>query len=188
MLILTEAVASGPQPVLNEWVRGVAGAICALAGNRLPRPHRPPELTGGPRRRTGTGSGSASTVALLWVAAMLVLALIPVWLLAARTHPPTEEWLGYGFFDKRWLLASFLLATLGSMVVLAAVAQIVRAAQTAPASWGEWASEAFAFQGSPDRRGSARRGRRAGYGEPFWSRSRRSSSGPTSSGRPGTWP
>ena len=148
VLILTEAVASGPQPVLNEWVRGVAGAICGLAGiaylalivrRSSPRP----------AAKEGTGSGSASTVALLWVAAMLVLALIPVWLLAARTHPPTEEWLGYGFFDKRWLLASFLLATLGSMVVLAAVAQIVRAAQTAPASWGEWASEAFAFQAPP---------------------------------------
>ena len=37
----------------------------------------------------------------------------PVYLLAARTHPPAERWIGYGFFDKRWLVVTFLLGTSG---------------------------------------------------------------------------
>ena len=145
VLILTEAVASGPQLTLNEWVRGVAAAVCAIAGiGYLTLVFR----SSGSRRpaAAGEGSGSAQTAALLWAAAMAVLALIPVWLLAARTHPPSEQWLAYGFFDKRWVLALFLLATIGSMLVLSAVAQLVRAALTAPSSWSEWATEAFGFR------------------------------------------
>lgn len=144
VMILTEAVAAGSAPPVNEWVRGVAAAISAIAGlgylGLVFRSHRRQDAS-----RGDGGSGVGATTALLWVAVMFVLALIPVWLLAARTHPPTEQWLGYGFFDKRWLLASYLLATIGSMVALSAVAQIVRAALTAPASWRGWAAEAFAF-------------------------------------------
>ena len=77
-------------------------------------------------------------------AVLSVLLLIPVWLLAARTHASTEHWLAFGFFDKRWLLATFLLGTIGSMLVVTGVSQVVRAAGSAPGSWQAWARAAVA--------------------------------------------
>ena len=78
-----------------------------------------------------------------------MLLLIPVWLLAARTHASSEHWLAFGFFDKRWLLATFLLGTIGSMLVVTGVSQVVRAAGSAPGSWQAWARAAVAAEDVP---------------------------------------
>jgi hypothetical protein len=157
VLILTVAVDEGGQPPANEWVRGVAAALCALIGiGFLVRSIRGQDRAQASRRDEATER--ALTTGLISVAVLFVLALVPVWLMAARTHPPTEEWLGYGFFDKRWVISTFLLGTIGVMVVLVAVAQLVRAAATAPASWGGWARAAFEPEGgaAPPRLGSDR--------------------------------
>ena len=147
-LILT-FVAEGPQPALNEWVRGGAAALCAGLGLWFSV-----SQARSPRRSAAAGraampSDAAATTGLLSLAAMSLLLLVPVYLLAARTLPPSEDWLGYGFFDKRWMLATFLVGTLGLMFVLTAAAQLVRAAHTGPESWRAWLREAFGSVPAP---------------------------------------
>lgn len=127
VLILSVVPASGPQPALNEWVRGVAAALCALCGvgfltYRL-RSAAPPGANRIPRE-----SDRAAVTGLLSLAVVLLLMLVPVYLLAARTHAPSEQWIGYGFFDKRWVVALFTLGTLGVLLVVTVVSQLVRAA------------------------------------------------------------
>ena len=137
VLILSVVPASGPQPALNEWVRGVAAALCALGGvgylaYRL-RLAAPPGAGRAPRE-----SDRAAVTGLLSLAVVLVLLIVPVYLLAARTHPPSEQWIGYGFFDKRWVVVLFTLGTLGVMLVVTVVSQLVRAAGASPDSWRGW--------------------------------------------------
>jgi hypothetical protein len=144
VLILSVVPAHGDQPALNLWVRGVAAGLCALSGVGLlfTWTRNPPHAAA---RDTDAG-----WVSLLISAAVLAaLLLVPVYLLAARTHPPTEHWIGYGFFDKRWLPTTFMLGTVGAMVVITAVGQLVRGASSGPDSWREWAGAAFASPAAP---------------------------------------
>jgi hypothetical protein len=141
VLILTVEPESGNQPALNDWVRGIAAVICVLAGlgfviNLVRTP------AGATREARESDPGVVT--GLLSVAVLVVLLLVPVYLLAARTHPPTQHWIGYGFFDKRWLVATFMLGSVGAMVVLTAIAGVVRGAATGPASWREWIRDGFA--------------------------------------------
>jgi hypothetical protein len=152
VLILTVASDSGPQPALNEWVRGVAAGLCATIGLGY-LGYRLLWVDADTARRSTSASGAALVTGLLSLAVLTLLLLVPVYLLAARTHPPTEQWIGYGFFDKRWLLATFLLGTLGAMIVITAVSQLVRAAATAPTSWRAWGKAAFGSAAEPDRGG-----------------------------------
>lgn len=137
-VILTVAPHSGPQPTLNEWVRGTAAGICVIIGVgsvlflRGPRSESP-----------ARASDPGKVTALLSVAVLCLLLLVPAYLLAARTYPSTENWIGYGFFDKRWMVATFMLGSLGAMVVLTAMSQVVAGAATAPRSWRGWGGAAF---------------------------------------------
>ncbi len=182
MLILSVVPASGPQPALNEWVRGVAAALCALCGvgfltYRL-RSAAPPGANRQPAR-----VGPAAVTGLLSLAVVLLLMLVPVYLLAARTHAPSEQWIGYGFFDKRWVVALFTLGTLGVLLVVTVVSQLVRAADASPESWRGWMRIAFGSAlGDAPIPGPGSIASRAGCGigaGVLWR--------PTSSPRPGTW-
>jgi hypothetical protein len=148
VLILTIEPAAGSHPALNEWVRGVAAGICALAGiaflvSQLRRSARSAAAGG------STASDQGVVTMLLSAAVLSLLLLVPIYLLAARTHPPTEHWIGYGFFDKRWLVATFLLGGIGAMIVITAVARVVGAAADNPASWRAWAGSSFAPATAP---------------------------------------
>ena len=141
-IILTVVPSSGGQPALNEWVRGVAAGLCALIGvGYLVYRAR------SPRARFSADGGRDSdpgvVTAVLSLAVLSLLLLISVYLLAARTHEPAEQWIGLGFLDKRWLPVTFLLGTLGAMIVITAMSQVVRAAWTGPDSWRGWARAAF---------------------------------------------
>jgi hypothetical protein len=144
VVILTAAAADGPAPTLNEWVLRLAvasTALSAIAG--LAYLVQRSRSRGADAGRPTDPSSSALTAALLAGGLLSFLALVPVWLLAARTHPPTEHWLAYGFVDRRWVTTTFLLGTLGSMLVLTVVAQFVETAASGPPSWREWAMKAF---------------------------------------------
>jgi hypothetical protein len=147
VLILTIEPAGGDQPVLNQWVRGVAAGIFALAGLGLLLLLRSTETDGA--RREPRASDEGVVTGLLSLAVLFCLLLVPVYFLAARTHPTTVHWIGYGFFDKRWLPTTFMIGTLGAMAILVAVAQLVRGARSEPDSWREWASAAFASPSVP---------------------------------------
>jgi hypothetical protein len=147
VLILSVAPASGSQPALNEWVRVIAAGLCALSGvGFLVHRVRSPGRTAS---RNARESDPGLVSGLLSVAILLPLLMVPVYLLAARTHPPTEHWIGYGFFDKRWIVATFLLGSVGAMVVIVAAGQVVRGAALAPRSWREWAGSAFRSAAEP---------------------------------------
>ena len=64
-----------------------------------------------PGRRACRDEGIVTSLFSIGVLSLLLL--VPVYLLAARTHPPTIQWIGYGFFDKRWLVATFLIGSIG---------------------------------------------------------------------------
>jgi hypothetical protein len=148
VLILTVVPASGEQPALNEWVRGVAAGICALAGIAFLtyQLRRSARSTG---RHDSSESDQGVVTMLLSAAVLALLLLIPVYLLAARTHPPTERWIGYGFFDKRWLVATFLLGTIGALIVITAVSRVVAAAAKNPATWRSWVGASCASVATP---------------------------------------
>jgi hypothetical protein len=146
-IILTVVPSSGEQPALNEWVRAIAAGSCATLGlSYLAHMLRRREPA---RARAARASDPGVVTALISLAIMSVLLLVPVYLLAARTHPPSEQWIGYGFFDKRWLTATFLLGTLGAMVVVTVVAQLVGAARSRPDSWRSWARAAIPASRTP---------------------------------------
>jgi hypothetical protein len=148
VIILREVPADGPQLPVNDVVRAAAGALAALAGvGYLVLRLRSPDRGGGPP--APGPPDAAKTTGLIALGAILVLLLVPVYLLAAQNHPPTERWLGYGFYDKRWIVATFLLGTLGLMVVLTAASQVVRGALTTPDSWRSWAAASFGPWPSP---------------------------------------
>jgi hypothetical protein len=148
VLILSVVPSPGHQPALNLWVRGTAAGICALIGVgylavrvRSPQSAQP--------ARPSRDSDEGMVTGMLSLAVLLLLLLVPIYLLAARTHPPTEDWIGYGFFDKRWLVATFLLGSIGAMIVITAVAQVVRGAAPTPGSWRGWASGSFSSAAAP---------------------------------------
>ena len=141
--ILSEVPADAPQLPLNHVVRAMAAALTAIAGlGYLALRVRSQAGDGETGAATGP-SDTAKTTGLIALGAMFVLCLVPVYLLAAQNHPPTERWLGYGFYDKRWLMAAFLLGTLGLMLILTAASQVVRGGLANPDSWRSWAAASF---------------------------------------------
>jgi hypothetical protein len=87
------------------------------------------------------------TAAMLAVAVVLPVLLLPIHYMAARTHPTPLVWNHYGFLDKRWLVGLFLIATIGSALALAVAARVVLTALQAPGSWREWIAELVPAQG-----------------------------------------
>jgi hypothetical protein len=90
-------------------------------------------------RARGVGEGGDLAPALmLALAALLVLLLVPVFYLAARTHPTTLSWNSYGFLDKRWITSAFLILAIGTSVLVVVAYRVVVAARESPASWRAW--------------------------------------------------
>jgi hypothetical protein len=90
------------------------------------------------RRRAPQPGGELATAVLLAVAVVLVALLVPVYFLAARTHPPAVAWNHFGFLDRRWLTSLFMIATAGAALALATAAQVVAVARRRPESWRAW--------------------------------------------------
>lgn len=63
-----------------------------------------------------------AVAALLSLGALLVLSVIPTYLLARASEPPHQVSVLYAYLDRRWLVAGFLLASLGPMVLLVVLA------------------------------------------------------------------
>ncbi|HEY0632997.1 MAG TPA: hypothetical protein VGC98_13155 [Thermoleophilaceae bacterium] len=131
VLLLIVESAPGSRPQLNEIVLWV---LAALAGFGIVG------LAVGRRMRHGGGrpGGQLLTAAMLAGAALLVLLLVPVHYLAARTHPSPLTWNSYGFLDKRWLTSSFLLLTVGLALLVVIANRVVETARLQPESWRQW--------------------------------------------------
>jgi hypothetical protein len=80
------------------------------------------------------------TRAAIWLslAAWCPLLLIPVYLKARSTEPPSVLWLGFGFLDKRWETSVYVLGTLAPIVLVVASARVLDAGRLHPESWRAW--------------------------------------------------
>ena len=78
-----------------------------------------------------------STRAEIWLALAVWFPtlLVPVYLKAIGTLPPSVQWLGYGYLDKRWETSAYLLGTLAPMLLLVAAARVLAVGRGHPQSW-----------------------------------------------------
>jgi len=82
----------------------------------------------------------------VWFPFLLVVA----YLRAKATFPQTVQWINFGFTDKRWETASYLLCALAPALLLTAAARVLQAGRDHPPSWRAWLAGLFP-RGSTDR-------------------------------------
>ncbi len=94
--------------------------------------------------------------AVIWLAlaAWFPLTLIVAYYRAKATLPLTVRWINFGYYDKRWVGAAFLVGALAPMVWLTAAARVLAIARTRPSTWREWLAALFPRAGAA---GSQRR-------------------------------
>ncbi len=52
--------------------------------------------------------------------------------------PPRQVWIAFGYLDKRWLTAAYLLGALAPMLFLVAAARVLAAGRAHPGTWRSW--------------------------------------------------
>jgi hypothetical protein len=131
VLILVLGSASGAHPRENTIAFAVLGAVGVAGLGGLAARRR--------MRRTDARRGSDLLAGVMvGASALLVLLLIPVYYLAARTHPSPLTWNSYGFLDKRWVTSIFLLLTIGTALLVVIGQRVVDTAREHPQSWRDW--------------------------------------------------
>jgi hypothetical protein len=78
--------------------------------------------------------------AAIWLALAIwfPLLLIPAYYRAKSTLPTSVVWIAFGFMDKRWITATYLLGALAPMLVLVFAARVLAAGRARPDSWRAW--------------------------------------------------
>lgn len=109
------------------WLSAVLGLLSLLLGGRV----RPAWLD----RVVDPQARAAIWLAL---AAWFPFLLIVAYYRAKATFPPSVQWIIFGFTDKRWETAAYLLGALAPMLFLTAAARVLRAARDRPPSWRAW--------------------------------------------------
>ena len=93
----------------------------------------------------------------LALAVWLPFLLLVVYYRARSTFPVTIQWLYYGFEDKRWKVAAYLLSALAPMFLLTAAARVLEVGRGYPPTWRAWLAGLFggAAAAATDREGTA---------------------------------
>jgi hypothetical protein len=52
--------------------------------------------------------------------------------------PASQVWIAFGYLDKRWLTAAYLLGALAPMLLLVAAARVLAAGRAHPGTWRSW--------------------------------------------------
>jgi hypothetical protein len=83
--------------------------------------------------------------AAIWLAlaAWFPFLLVVVFFRAEATFPPSVQWLYYGFTDKRWVSACYLLGVLGPMIFLTTAARVLTVGRGHPPTWRAWFAGLF---------------------------------------------
>jgi hypothetical protein len=78
--------------------------------------------------------------AAIWLALTLwfPLVLLIAYYRGESTLPLTQHWIAFGYADKRWLTAAYLLCALAPMVLLVGTSRLLEAGRAHPASWRAW--------------------------------------------------
>ena len=67
--------------------------------------------------------------------------LIAAYYRCKATLPSPIVWISFGFMDKRWVTATYLLGALAPMLVVVAAARVLAAGRAHPPSWRAWFRE-----------------------------------------------
>lgn len=76
--------------------------------------------------------------AWLALAVWFPLLLVPAYYRAKSMLPTSVVWIAFGFMDKRWVTATYLLGALAPMLLLVVAARVLAAGRTHPATWRSW--------------------------------------------------
>jgi hypothetical protein len=78
--------------------------------------------------------------AAIWLAlaGWFPLLLVPAYYRAKSTLPTSVVWIAFGFLDKRWITATYLLGALAPMLLLVTAARVLAAGRAHPDSWRAW--------------------------------------------------
>jgi hypothetical protein len=78
--------------------------------------------------------------ATIWLALAVwfPLLLVPAYFRAKSTLPTSTVWIAFGFMDKRWITATYLLTVLAPMLLLVIAARVLAAGRAHPESWRAW--------------------------------------------------
>lgn len=156
--LLTLAVSAlvrpaGPLPgAQREMIYGSLVALCLCAVLAIASL----ALRGGSRRTAwldrvvGPQQRAAVWLAL---AAWFPFFVLVVYYRAKGTFPVTEQWLYYGFADKRWRDATYLLATIAPMLWLTVAARVLTVGRGHPPTWRTWLAGLFPHDGATAGRG-----------------------------------
>ena len=79
----------------------------------------------------------------LALAVWMPFLLLVVYYRARSTFPVTIQWLYYGFEDKRWKVAAYLLSALAPMILLTAADRVLEVGRGYPSTWRAWLAGLF---------------------------------------------
>lgn len=90
--------------------------------------------------------------AAIWLAlaAWFPFLLIVVYYRAEATLPPAVRWLMFGYDDKRWITATYLLGVLAPPIWLTAAARVLAVGRGQPPTWRAWFAGLFTRDGAVD--------------------------------------
>ena len=81
--------------------------------------------------------------AAVWLALAVwfPLLLIVAYYRAKSTLPSSVVWISFGYLDKRWVTACYLIGALAPILLIIAAARVLIAGRAHPVSWRAWLSE-----------------------------------------------
>lgn len=133
---------AGPLPVpQRDMIAGALAALCLSAALGVA------SLTLRGRARFGWVDRALPPRerAAIWLAlaAWFPFLLIVVYYRAEATFPPAVQWINFGYTDKRWLTAAYLLGVLAPMLWLTVAARVLEVGRGRPPSWRAWLAGLF---------------------------------------------
>lgn len=150
--VLTVAIASGIRPPgplpapQRDMIHGALAALCLSAalgiGSLVLHGRAWPAW---PDRIVAPQVRAAIWLAL---AAWLPFLLIVVYFRAEATFPPSVRWINFGYDDKRWESAAYLLGALAPMLWLTMAARVLKVGRGQPSSWRAWFTGLFPSTGA----------------------------------------
>jgi hypothetical protein len=83
--------------------------------------------------------------AAIWLAltAWFPALLIVTYYRAKATFPPSVKWINFGYYDKRWVTAAYLVCALAPMLLLVLAARVLKVGRDHPRTWRSWLAGLF---------------------------------------------
>jgi hypothetical protein len=115
----------------------VLGMTSLLFGRKSAH-RKPAHVRVGSSRLDRTVDPQARAAIWLALAAWFPFLLLVAYYRAQATFPPSVQWLNFGFTNKHWQTALYLLGALAPALFVTAAARVLRAARHRPPTWRAW--------------------------------------------------